>query len=309
MSRATIDLLLSTDFLVAALLGAIGLAMLVVWKVSTGDPFPVGGVVLTTGAVLALVYTGQFSPLLLVGLVVLAVGGLAGATSGVVRFAAAVPGAALIGLQLLDVSLEYLPAVAAVMIAVLAPLVASFDRTFSASTMASPLVAVSCISVFFVVPDTEIALVVAGAGGIWLLSGPPAMITRLGGAGAYAVTGLLVWAVAVGGQARPVSLVAGFATLGLLVAVPFVLTLGSGTKRAAFAVLGGGTMSQYLSTGAVQIAIGLLMTVVVRVGRGNIAMAVGLAIGVLAFAGISVVSVWDPGSPVDPGTPNSSVNA
>ncbi len=73
---------------------------------------------------------------------------------------------------------------------------------------------------------------------------------------------------------------------------------GSG-KRSEFALLTRGTLAQQLSTAAVQVAVGLLMTVVVRVGRGNLVVAVALTLGVLAVAGVSAVSVWDMGSPVE----------
>ena len=297
MSRATIELLVSTDFVVAVLIGGVALIALIVSRAVTRQPFPVGGVVLAVGVIASLVYAGQSAPLLIMGVAVLAAGGLVRTTSVALKLAVAIPGAALIGAQLLGGALTYLPAAAVVAIVVLSPLVASFDATLARSTMASPLLAVSLVSVFFVVPDTEVPLILAGAAALWLVSGPPAMVTRLGGAGAYATTGLLVWDVAVGGAARPASLVAGVATLGVLVAVPVVLVLGPGAKREAFASLSGGTLAQWVSTAAVQVAVGLLMTIVVRVDGGKLVVAFVMALGILAVAGIAIVSVWDPRQP------------
>jgi len=300
MSEATIDLLLSTESVMAVLIGAVGLGALIVWRAVTREPFPVGGVVLTAGALVALALAGRSAPpLVIVGVVALGVGGLVRSSSFVVRFAVAIPGAAVIGTQLLDGPLAYLPGAAVAGIVIFAPLVAWFDRAFRASTLATPLLAVSFIAIFFVVPDTEVALIIGSASGLWLFSGPPGMVTRLGGAGAYVSVGLLVWEVAIGGVARPASLVAGVATLGVLVAVPVILALGSASKRSVIATQTDGTLAQQFSTVAVQIAVGLLMTVVVSIGRGNLLLTIVLAFGILTVAGISVVSVWGSGRPVD----------
>jgi hypothetical protein len=45
---------------------------------------------------------------------------------------------------------------------------------------------------------------------------------RLSTAGAFALAGMVVWVVAIGGDARPGSIIGGWASLGLMVILPFV---------------------------------------------------------------------------------------
>ncbi|MEN8238115.1 MAG: hypothetical protein ABFR53_02810 [Actinomycetota bacterium] len=220
MSDATLRLLSSTSVLTAIAIGATGVSIMLAWVALARRPFPVGGVVLATGAVLAMVQAGRVSVMLVIGLLLLVLVGLAPSVSPYVTMAIIIPGAAVIGISQSTAGRGLAPGLVAITIVVLAPLVAWFDERYAASTVGTPLMAMSVVSVFLTVPDTDVAVLAAGAALPWLMAGPPANLAKLGRAGAFSAVGLLVWLVATGGFARPVSVVAGIATLGVLVAVP-----------------------------------------------------------------------------------------
>jgi hypothetical protein len=84
-----------------------------------------------------------------------------------------------------------------------------------------PMVAVSAFGIWATVPETEMARAMLG------VTIPMAMATtrpteaRLFPAGAFAVSGLFAWVAASGGEARPASIIGGWACLGLLIILPY----------------------------------------------------------------------------------------
>ena len=238
MSDATYQLLTSSEFFTSIAVGSVGVVIVLVWAAFTRRPSPVGGVVLVAGIAVAVALQENVSLGLILGLGLLVLAGLVKFTSPLVRMAFAIPGALVIALTTLAlpgagvlgtlgipysrrVAMVFLP----VMIVLLAVLVDSFDRRFAATTVATPLLAISVMSVFLSVPDTRIVLLAAGAALPWLVAGPPAKLARLGRSGSYAAVGMVVWLVATGGLGRPLSLVTGIATLGVLVVEPLVRAL------------------------------------------------------------------------------------
>jgi hypothetical protein len=83
------------------------------------------------------------------------------------------------------------------------------------------MLAITTFGIWVTVPETEAARALLGA------SLPMAFATlrpfgraRFGYAGAFALAGLMVWVVATGGEARPASVVGGWACIGALAILP-----------------------------------------------------------------------------------------
>jgi hypothetical protein len=109
-------------------------------------------------------------------------------------------------------------------------LLADFDARQRRQGLGVALFAVSVIGVYFTVPDTETALVALGAALPLTLLGWPWPLASLGGAGAYAAAGSLLWVVATGGVGRGSSIIGGIACLGLLAAEPLARLLHPGRR-------------------------------------------------------------------------------
>ena len=277
MSDATYQLLTSAEFFTAIAVGAVGVVIVLVWAALTRSPSPFGGVVLVAGIAVAVVLQEEIPLGLILGLSLLVLAGLATFRSPLVRIALAVPGAVVVALTSLSlpgavvaatIGIPYSRRVATVfvtvMIVLLAVLVESFDRRYAATTVATPLLAISVASVFLTVPNTRIVLLAAGAALPWLVAGPPAKLARLGRSGSYAAVGMLVWLVATGGLGRPLSLFAGIATLGVLAIEPLVAALRGQDSLVSD---GGDPISDATLAALVgaQIAIQAVIAIVVRV--------------------------------------------
>ena len=98
--------------------------------------------------------------------------------------------------------------------------VARTDELWGPMGVTPALYATSAFGVFAAVPDTEEAGALLGAGLAGAVVGWPLGRARLGGAGAGAATGVLVWVAAVGGYGRTPSIVGAVACLGLLLTLP-----------------------------------------------------------------------------------------
>lgn len=222
ISDATIDLLTSSGFITAVVIGIIGVIAVMIWAVAARRPAPHGGLILTAGIAIAIATAIDVPLGLLVGLAALAIAGFIPTTSSILTMAMLIPGAVALATTQLSSPRTDAAAIVAIGIVLLAPLVASFDERYASSTVATPLVALSILAVFATVPDTEVAVLAAGAALPWLVAGPPIKLARLGRAGAFTVVGTLMWLVVEGGFSRPVALAAGVATLGVLVLEPLV---------------------------------------------------------------------------------------
>ncbi|MEX0796157.1 MAG: hypothetical protein WEB67_13970 [Acidimicrobiia bacterium] len=86
-----------------------------------------------------------------------------------------------------------------------------------------PMFFLSAFGIWTAVPDTESARILLGAAIPMALGTLRPIGTRIYGPGAFALTGLAIWVVARGGEARPASIIGGWACLGILVALPLLL--------------------------------------------------------------------------------------
>ena len=202
-----------------------------------------------------------------IGLGLLLAAGLISTRSPLATLAVLLPGAVVIALIAMPgiIGPRRVEAVLlAATIIVLALLVASFDTRFAETTVATPLLAISFVSVFLTVPDTRLAVLAAGAALPWLVAGPPAKLARLGRSGSFVAVGMIVWLVMTGGFARHLSIVAGIATLGVLIIEPVIATIrGQGKPDSgADEAIASGTVTALV---VAHVAIQAVIAIVVRV--------------------------------------------
>jgi hypothetical protein len=140
------------------------------------------------------------------------------------------------------------------------------------------LFAISAFGIWTTVPDTEGARMLLGAALPMALGTLNTIGGWARGGGAFALTGLATWIVALGGETRQASIVGGWACLGLLVAVPLILPNRSIAHLNPWVVIAG-------HTGVVVIAarvIGLQESLAVAlVGVSILILAVVTAVAVL----------------------------
>jgi hypothetical protein len=264
VSDATIQLLTSSEFFTSIAIGSVGVIAVMIWAAITRKPASFGGLVLTAAMVIAVGLEGEVTRRLAVALVLLVVAGFIPVRSPFLSMLVLVPGALAVASTQPSFSQTAVGALIMLSIIPLAPLVASFDERHASSTVATPLLAISIATVFWTVPDTEIALLAAGAAVPWLVAGPPGRFASLGRPGAFAAVGMLVWVVAVGGFSRTLALVAGIATLGVLVIEPVVYAVRTRSRPGDG---GETTLSQADTTVliAAHVAIMALISIVIRV--------------------------------------------
>lgn len=86
-----------------------------------------------------------------------------------------------------------------------------------------PLFAITAFGIWTTVPSTESARVLLGAAIPMAFGTLPPLGARIYGPGAFPLSGLAIWIVALGGEPRPASIIGGWACLGILVALPLLL--------------------------------------------------------------------------------------
>lgn len=86
-----------------------------------------------------------------------------------------------------------------------------------------PLFAITAFGIWTTVPSTESARVLLGSAIPMAFGTLRPVGARIYGPGAFALSGLAIWVVALGGEPRPASLIGGWACLGILVALPVLL--------------------------------------------------------------------------------------
>lgn len=302
ISRATIDLLTGPDARTGLVIGVVAAVVLGLASLRTRDGrhlflpewMPdLGGALLAVGALVALVRVGRAGPLVVAAVFLLLVSGLlldATPTPPWVQAPMAVPGAVM-----LAIAIPSTPAWAVVVIPIVVILVGMTSQVIDPpNAPGAPglvLFGVAITAIFFAVPDTEEILAVLTVAApvtavAWLL--PQA---RLGG-GAPALAGVVLFATATGGFARPASIVGGIGCLGLLVVLPLVQTRAGTTvvdhlllSRRGAATLAAGQLAigwlcgrvavrSATTAGATLIVAGVLFAVVV-VLRGSSAVTTG----------------------------------
>jgi hypothetical protein len=109
-------------------------------------------------------------------------------------------------------------------------LVRDFDVANARVGLAPLLVAVSALGIYSTSPDTEQILVVVGVAVPVVFAGWPKVLAAIG-PGAYALTGLIAWAGAVGGRGRPGAVVGALGCLGIFLVEPVVRRAWRGRAR------------------------------------------------------------------------------
>ena len=99
-------------------------------------------------------------------------------------------------------------------------LVHDFDAAQGPKGAPFAFLALSALAVYYVVPDTELPIVMLGCAAPLVLISVPQPLRRLGPAGAASAMGVFAWVVAVGGRGRAGAVVAGIAAVGILIAEP-----------------------------------------------------------------------------------------
>ncbi len=284
MSDETFRLLTSSDALDGYLVGFVGLLLIGIWAMGGKRPVPIGGLALAGCGVAALAWTYRVPTELLLGVALLAVAGLVPTQSHSAAMALTVPGAVAIGAAFVDSPRPEIVVFVVVAIVVLGRLVVVFDVADD-NVVGMPLFVISMFGVLVTVPDTDQVIVVAATAAPLFVAGYPFRLARLGG-GAPAATGLLIWAVAVGGSARTGAIVAGTAALGLLVAGPVMQLLRGSASRAdrspAFVVGVQGLLAVLLALamsafGEVPLAVGFVSGLLL-IGAGSLLRRSGVVV-------------------------------
>lgn len=226
MLESAIEVLSDPVFVSGFLAGSAVLALGILLAQGSGEQrvLAFGGLLVAGTALIVMLFWGFAGLSQIVGVLLLALAGvfhrplLLGAVF-------AIPGAAFtIGLDELA-TISLVPWVAAIGIVIAAPLVAWFDDRYGASGLPLPLFAISAMGVYLTVPDTEQALTLFAVAAPAGFLGWPRPYARLGAPGAFAAVGVFAYAAAVGAPARPASIIAGMAVLGLLVLAPVIVWL------------------------------------------------------------------------------------
>lgn len=202
-----------------------------------GQAQPWAGLAFVAASVLALVGEFTLEAGFVLGLLALSIGALLTTEAGpLVRMAAAVPGAIILA-RSIDVHHPGWATVVMLVVTVAGGvLVADFDRAYATTGLPPVLLAVTVLGVYVTTPDTDHAVILAGAvlpvallGALRLGLGPGSVLglgsglgPGLGVVGSSLVAGLVSWVVVTDGAGRPGAVVGGFACLGLLVLEPVV---------------------------------------------------------------------------------------
>ena len=135
-------------------------------------------------------------------------------------------------------------------------LAAEYERRWGPESLGPALLALAAVGAYFCVPDTEEAAVLLAAALVVALIGWPLRIMALGRSGAAASVAVFAWIVAVGGAARPASIIGAMTCVALLVAAPVgrrvlgsrrSLVVPSRTLRAVAILVAQGTLMVFAS--------------------------------------------------------------
>jgi hypothetical protein len=216
---------------------------------------------------------------LVVGLAVLAAGGVvAGRWPLAVRMAAAGPGAVLVA-RSTDVT-EPGWAVPTIVVATVVggALAGDCDRTLGRWGLPPVMLAATVLGVYGTTPDTEHAMVLAGASLAIALLGWPRPLASLGVAGSFVAAALVSWTAVVDGLGRPGAVVGAVACLGVLAVEPVVRRAVSARRRLGRSSL---TARDALVVGALHLG---LVAACSRVAGLRTSAGQALAISAFAYA-------------------------
>jgi len=284
---ATIRVFSTAAFLTGLGIGFAVLAVGVTWSLAKHRrELPVAGLLIAAGFLAALDVTYGVDPKVWIGAVLLGAAGAIGSLGGWRRLPAMIAsfgGAGFLAVSVRDALptghirvgdlVPWFPWFLLFVIPLVGILVSDFDRRNR--TVSVPLLSITAVGLFFLVPDTELARVLLGVALPVALLGWPLPTARLGTAGAYAATGVLFWAAAIDGRGRPATLIVTVACFGLLVAEPLsrlaararvphqwqpILWVAAGVLQLATAAASSRLLPSKISlVGAVVFTLGLLL--------------------------------------------------
>lgn len=279
------DLLDDGGFRTGLAFGLVGTVAVALGALVLRRTQPWAGLAFAAAAAAAMADRYEFGSDLVVGLGILAAGGLL--TTGrhpLLRMAAAAPGA-VVFVAAADLDRPgWLPVAVGLAIVVGGALAADADERARPTGLAPVMLAASAFGVYFTTPDTEHAMVLVGVAVAIALVGFPRPLGSLGAAGATPAVAVLAWTVAVDGASRPGSVVGGLACLGMFVVEPVVrpfLPPTAGPRPRDRGREGGDGLRWAATVGALHVA---LVAVCSRVAGLREAAAPALAIAVVAHA-------------------------
>jgi hypothetical protein len=192
------------------------------------DPIPVAGIAFVVAALIGLDHARGGATLngpLVVGIASLILGPVAVAftRSGLATTLSTIPGALFVAWAVsLDNDVGWITPAAFLATVVGAALLIDFDKANSRAGLGPVLLAVTALSAYTALPDTEQVAAVVGAALPIALLGTPLAIASLGTPGAAGAVGVFVWVAAVGGRARPGAFIGALACFGVVLVEPFV---------------------------------------------------------------------------------------
>ncbi|MDP9493685.1 MAG: hypothetical protein M3P87_00460 [Actinomycetota bacterium] len=219
-----IDLLTRTDFLIGGFLGFAGLVVLFFTSQAERGSVLGWGLTLTSAAFLAVSLAIGARLSLLAALSALALGGwMARPPSGSAR---APFGWAVIAIGAVAMiwrggfpEIGWLLVLAPVVIVAIGSALAAWTTRLPNDAVGI-MFAITAFGIWVTVPETEGARALLGASLPMALATLRPVRARLGYAGGFALAGLMVWVVATGGEARPASIIGGWACIGALAVLP-----------------------------------------------------------------------------------------
>jgi hypothetical protein len=222
-----IDLFTRPDFQAGAVTGAIGLGVL--YAVSRAEPDTRWwGVVLTLATLVAINTAVARSVGVAAGLVALGTGGWMLDPGSDRRYRplgwlAVAVGAAMVGWLGGLSDIGWLPWVTPLAILIAGATLAAWSTRLPHNVL-GPMMAITAFGIWVTVPETEHARAFLGASLLLAPATVQPIHAKLSSAGSFALAGMLVWVVAIGGDARPGSIIGGWAALGLIAIVPWLRT-------------------------------------------------------------------------------------
>ncbi|MEX1125918.1 MAG: hypothetical protein WD895_01565 [Acidimicrobiia bacterium] len=219
-----LDLLTRSDFLIGVLAGLTGFVLVFFAPRGEGRSRLDWGLIMAAAAFVAVSVTQGRRLGLLGGLGVLALGGwLARPPRGSAR--------APFGWALIAIGAEamiwrggfeetgWLLVIAPAAIAMIGATLAAWATRLPQEWLGI-MIAISAFGIWVTVPETEGARALLGASIPMALGTLRPVGAKLGYGGAFPLAGLLVWIVATGGEARPASIIGGWACIGALAILP-----------------------------------------------------------------------------------------
>jgi hypothetical protein len=232
------ELFAGGQFATGIAVGVVAAAIAVALRAATPHrpgPLPVGGILVSSGALVAI---GHFRPV--PAAVVIGVLGVA-ATSALTSLGplprpwvalGSLPFAWLIAFHGGLVELTWLRVTVLVAICSGGALAGWCDDVWAATAPGPALFALSAAGVYLCAPDTEEVRALLGVAVVLALLGWPLRRARLGRSGASAAVATFAWIAALDVRGRPASLIGALLCLGLLVAAPLGGALLPATRRA-----------------------------------------------------------------------------